>query len=238
MSEVATAPAPAGTALAVPPPPKAALEIGAKVSPIVPRNVDEAVRLAKAVIIAGLAPDSYKGRNDDETASRVLIGILKGAEVGFPPITALSTIAIINGRPCIYGDGAIALAQGRGLVDKQETVWLGEEDTEDFTCRFVIWRRGQELPYEGEFSIKDAKKAKLLGKPGPWLTYTKRMMFNRARAFALRDGFADCLCGLSIAEEALDLPTTPEAVKADSFLNDDEPSAEVVPGPGANVAAE
>jgi hypothetical protein len=38
----------------------------------------------------------------------------------------------------------------------------------------------------------------------PWLMFPKRMLFNRARAFALRDGFADGLQGLSIAEEVLD----------------------------------
>lgn len=214
-------------AITVAPQPKAELVTGERVTPILPRNIEEVGRVAQAIITAGLAPDSYKGGTQAETASRVIVGIMKGAEVGFPPITALSTIAIINGRPCIYGDGAIALAQSRGLVSKFEHRYSGEPDTDDYTCHVLIWRKGQESPYEGHFSLKDAKRAKLLNKPGPWMTYTSRMMFNRARAFPLRDGFADCLCGLAIAEEIQDLPTAAAPVVASEFL-DDQPRNDAI----------
>jgi hypothetical protein len=217
----------AGTAVALapaqPPAPKPQLETGGKVCPIVPRTIEEVARVANAVITAGLAPDSYKGGTPQETASRVIVGIMKGAEVGFPPITALSTIAIINGRPCIYGDGAVALAQSHGLIEKFEHHYDGDEEGEDYACHVRIWRKGQESPYEGHFSVKDAKRARLLGKPGPWTQYMKRMLFNRARAFPLRDGFADCLCGLAIAEEVRDLPEAPKPVDL-SVLDDDLPA--------------
>jgi hypothetical protein len=39
----------------------------------------------------------------------------------------------------------------------------------------------------------------------PWIMYPDRMLFNRARAFALRDGFADALMGLGIYEEVRDM---------------------------------
>ncbi len=210
---------------AVAPIPKPPLEIGQRVYGIIPRNIDEVARIAKAIITAGLAPDSYRGRTDEETASRVIVGIMKGAEVGFPPITALSTIAIINGRPSIYGDGAIALAQSHGLVSNFEHRYDGDDESgEDYTCHVLIYRKGQDAPYEGRFSVKDAMRAKLWNNPRkqPWIEYPKRMLFNRARAFALRDGFADVLCGLSIAEEAQDMPEAPKAVSKD-FLNDDAP---------------
>lgn len=219
----------ASTAVTVAAPaPKPPLEAGAKVCPIVPRTIDEVARVANAIITAGLAPDSYKGGSPAETASRVIVGIMKGAEVGFPPITALSTIAIINGRPCIYGDGAIALAQAHGLIDRFEHHYDGEPGGDDHKCRVAIWRTGQESPYEGEFSIGQAKRARLLGKPGPWQMYPERMLFNRARAFALRDGFADVLCGLAIAEEVRDLPEAPKPVDT-SCLDDDVPAAAAEP---------
>lgn len=222
MSEEQKTDAAPSTAVAVAvPPPKAELVAGNNVAPIIPRTIDEVARVASAIIKAGLAPDSYRSGDPQETASRIIVGIMKGAEVGFPPITALSTIAIISGRPCIYGDGAVALAQSRNLIEKFEQRFDGEDGTDNYTCHVLIWRRGQENPYEGHFSLGDAKRARLLNKPGPWLQYPTRMMFNRARAFALRDGFADCLCGLAIAEEIRDLP--PELPKpATDFLEDDD----------------
>lgn len=215
-------------------PAKAPLEAGARIAPIIPRNVDEVARVAKAVIVAGLAPNSYEGRNEQETASKIMIGIMKGAEVGFPPITALSTIAIINGRPCIWGDGAVALIQASGQVGKVMQFYEGQETPDglpdDYTAVYSITRKGQETPYIGRFSVKDAKRARLWGNPkrAPWMDYPKRMLMMRARAFALRDGFADRLMGLAIAEEAADIHI--ETVQAvDTGFLDETPNAGAAP---------
>jgi hypothetical protein len=201
----------------------ASLESGQRVAPIVPRNVEEAFRIAQAVVNAGLAPASYErdAPNPDKLpdVQKILIGILKGAEVGLPPITALSTIAIINKRPCIWGDGAVALCQQSGHVEKVEQKWEGEDGKEDWAAVYRIWRRGQSQPYEGRFSVKDAKRAGLWMKRSTWVQYPQRMLMARARAYALRDGFADCLMGLSIAEEMRDLPAEPQMVDK-SFLED------------------
>jgi hypothetical protein len=205
-----------------------AMETGAPIAAVIPRTFEEAFRMAQAVILAGLAPDSYK--ND---AQKVCVGILKALEVGLPPITGLSTIAIINGRPSIYGDGAVALCQSRGVVDQVSVTYEGEEGSPEYTAVYRIWRRGQALPYEGRFSRKDAERAGLLKKPGPWIHYPNRMLFNRARAYALRDGFADCLSGLSIAEEMQDVTIAPQAVDT-TFLADAgeiEPVASTEPQP-------
>jgi hypothetical protein len=56
-------------------------------------------------------------------------------------------------------------------------------------------------------------------KKKPWFEHPKRMLQWRARAYAMRDGFADCLMGLAVREEIEDL--TPEPVVTDtSFLDD------------------
>lgn len=209
---------------------------GEHVAPIIPRTIDEVARIARAVIVAGLAPNSYEGKNQQETASKVMIGIMKGAEVGLPPITALSTIAIINGRPVIWGDGAVALVQSRGIVERVDAIYEGNEEggkedpsIRDFpdtlTAVYRIWRKGQETAYEGRFSVRDARRSNLWGKKQPWIQYPKRMLMARARAYALRDGFADALSGLSIREEIEDLP--PEAAPAanTAFLDADATEA-------------
>src|SRR3546814_15381125 len=54
--------------------------------------------------------------------------------------------------------------------------------------------------------MDDAKKAGLAGKQGPGSQYPQRMRQMRARAWAMRDGFADVLKGIGIAEEVRDFP--------------------------------
>ncbi len=200
--------------------PKAELVAGGKIAPIIPRNVEEAFRVAQAIVKAGLAPESYK--NDPQ---RILIGIMKAAEVGLPPITGLNNITIINGRPSIYGDGAVALVQASGKLEDKKEFFEGSEEDGDWTAVCQMWRKGQDTPYEGRFSMGQAKRAKLWGKIGPWMTYPQRMLMWRARAFAMRDGFADCLSGLSIAEEVQDIPAAPEKTDLAFLEAPDEPTA-------------
>src|SRR3546814_3344335 len=54
--------------------------------------------------------------------------------------------------------------------------------------------------------MDDAKKAGFAGKQGPWSQYPQRVRQMRARAWAIRDGFADVLKGIGIAEEVGDFP--------------------------------
>lgn len=207
------------TAVSVPPSkPKAELVTGGSVVPIIPRNVDEVLRIAHAVVIAGLAPESFsKGSRDDkQTASKIMIAIMKGAEIGLAPLTALANIAIINGRACLWGDGAVALVQRSGKVSNWVETYEGAGDELVAVCS--IFRTGQSTAYTGRFGMADAKRARLLTK-GPWIDYPTRMLMWRARSYAMRTGFADCLSGLSIAEEAQDLPAVPEVVNT-SFLED------------------
>lgn len=160
---------------------------------------EDAWRFSQAVIQSGFAPPSY------QTPQQVLIAVQRGAEVGLPPMQALDVIAVINGRPTIYGDGLPALVESSGLMaDSHE--WIdGEGDNRTAHCR--VLRRGQTTPLVRSFSVADAKRAKLWGKSGPWTQYPDRMLAMRARAFAYRDKFADCLRGLQVREEVEDYAT-------------------------------
>lgn len=200
-----------------------ALHSGAELKPVIPTTLEESFRFAQLVCQAGLAPKSYEGKDGFPDPQKVVVGILTALELGVPPLQGLSGIAIINGRPSVWGDLAVALVQSKGLVADHDVVETGTFPNDDYTVTVRFWRRGQSKPYEGKFSVADAKRAGLWNNPKkqPWVSYPKRMVFNRARAFPLRDGFSDALKGIAIAEEMMDLPTvTPEPVKTD-FLEDD-----------------
>lgn len=174
-----------------------AMNAGGAVRAIIPQDLDSVWRLANAVVKAGLAPKSL------ETPEKVMIAIMHGLEVGFTPMAAIQSIAVINGRTTIYGDGAIGLAQGSGKMESIKEWFEGDADNRKAICH--IRRKGDPELKIGEFSIADAKRAKLWGKQGPWTEYPNRMLQMRARAFPLRDGFADVLRGLGIAEEVQDI---------------------------------
>ena len=239
--------------VAVAKPKHAPIPTGGAIKAVIPRDVSEAGRLAVAIIKAGLCPDSYKDAGKPNE-SKVMIGILKSLEVGLPPITGLSTIAIINGKPSVYGDGLSALLQKSGALVKREIEEIGDKPAEgaqigewpdSYGVRVRLHRKGQDEPYEGEFTVGAAKRAKLWMnvKRDPWIKYPKRMMMWRAFGFAVRDGFSDCLSGLWPTEEVEDMgPATPEAPDT-SFLDDDAtpeplPAPEPEDAPAAEEIAE
>lgn len=169
------------------------LTSGGRVAAIVPQTMEDAYRLARAVVMAGMAPRGM------DTPEKAMIAIMRGMEIGLTPFQALDKIAVVNGRPTIWGDGAMALVRGSGLCEWVRETVEGEGDAAVATCKAK--RKSDPEPITGVFSVADAKKAGLWGKQGPWQQFPKRMLQMRARAFALRDGFADVLGGLYLKEE-------------------------------------
>lgn len=182
-----------------------AIQSGTAVSAFVPTDIEQAFRLANALAMSGMTPKAYG--ND---VNKCFVGIMAGAELGLAPFQALQSIAVIGNNPAIWGDGALALVQASGLLEDIEET----DDGNTATCKLV--RKGRATPIIRAFSMEDAQKAGLKGKSGPWTQYPQRMRQMRARSWAMRDGFADVLKGLHIAEEVRDRPD----------LMDDAPKAQ------------
>lgn len=166
---------------------------GGAVRAIVPQSMEEAYRLATAICKAGMAPKGL------DTAEKAMIAIMHGLEIGMTPMAALQRIAVVNGRPTIWGDAAIGLVRGSGLCEFVRETMAGEGDQRVAKCEAK--RKGEPEAVTRTFSVADARKAGLWGKSGPWSQFPDRMLQLRARAFALRDGFADVLGGMYLREE-------------------------------------
>jgi hypothetical protein len=172
---------------------------------LAPSNLGEAMEFAKMMANTDMVPRDYAGK-----PANIMIAVQMGAEIGLKPMQSLQNISVINGRPSVWGDTAIALVRvhpdcesiNEYLLDKNGNKTTG---TDYDTAVCVVKRAGQDEEIR-TFSLADAKKARLIGKTGPWSTHEKRMLQLRARGFALRDVFPDALKGLAIAEEAQDLP--------------------------------
>ena len=163
-------------------------------NPLAPKDYEEAQRLAKLLCDAKMAPQGF------EKPETCLIGILQGMEMGLSPLFALQRMAIVDGRLTIWGDGALALVLRSGLC-VSITEWLEGDEESEWISHCEVLREGWDRPITRSFAVQDAKRANLWHKPGPWTEYPKRMLQMRARAFALRDVFADVLGGLYFREE-------------------------------------
>lgn len=176
-----------------------------------PKTFDEAWRFCEIVTSSGLCPKGFEKKPAD-----AFIAIQWGSEVGLKALQALQNIAVINGRPSLWGDAVIAIVRASPLCEYVKET----DDGHTATCK--VKRRGEAEEIR-TFSMDDAKTAGLMGKQGPWTQYPKRMRQMRARAFALRDVFPDVLKGMPIAEELMDY-SEPE-INPD-FKADPEPHPE------------
>lgn len=161
---------------------------------LAPQSLDEAMRFADLLSKSSIVPKDFSGN-----PGNVLVAIQWGMELGLQPMQAMQNIAVINGRPSLWGDAVIALVRSSPLCEYvYET-----DDGNAATCR--VKRRGEDEQVR-TFSMEDAQRAGLIGKSGPWTQYPKRMRQMRARAFAMRDVFPDVLRGMPVAEELQDMP--------------------------------
>lgn len=166
---------------------------------LMPKDSTEAFTIAEGLAKSGMIPKQFIGKPMD-----IVVCMAMGAEIGFQPLQSLQNIAVINGRPSVWGDAFRALIiSAPDLVGFKE--WF---DANTNTAHCKIERRlasGAIVESEQSFGMQDAKTAGLWGKQGPWTQYPKRMMQWRALGFAGRDIYADRLRGIWIDHEAQDM---------------------------------
>jgi len=172
---------------------------------LVPTTLSEAMQFSDVLSKSIMVPREYQGK-----PANVLVAVQWGMELGLAPMQALQNIAVINGKPSIYGDALLAMvrADHRCLGVKEYL------DGETAVCLITrSHNNGDFEEIERKFSVDDAKRAGLWGKQGPWKQYPQRMLQMRARSLAIRDGFPDVIKGLISVEEAQDMPSPMKPVQ-------------------------
>lgn len=155
-------------------------------------NSAEAMSFCEMYSQSDFCPKSYKGKPQE-----LYICCVFGARLGMDPISASQNIAVVNGKPSIYGDAL------KGLVIGYCDAFIEKFDEEKGIAICEIHRKGLQNPVIGTFSWADAQTAGLIERP-VWRAYPKRMLQMRARGFAIRDAFPDKIAGLITQEEAGD----------------------------------
>jgi hypothetical protein len=201
--------------------PNAALQ---SANAIMPKTFQQVMEMSKVFATSGIVPDALKGKPE-----ACAIAIMHGLELGVSPTQALNNIMIVNGRPSVWGDLMLALAQGSSDLE------FFEEDAPDVALkqgfgRCTVKRVGAFNPVQRTFSIEDAKRANLWTKAGPWQQYPGRMLMFRARSWALRDCLPHVLKGLIMREEVEDYNVlNAEPVKMPQRVQGNVQDAQIIP---------
>ena len=164
-----------------------------------PQTMTEAIEFSSMLSRSQMVPKNYQNKPED-----ILVAVQWGYEIGLAPLQALQAISVINGKPSVYGDAAMALVQNSPLCEDVKEYFEGEGTSNPTAV--CIAKRKNRSEVVSKCSVEDAKRAGLWNKQGPWTQYPKRMLQMRARGFALRDAFPDVLKGLITSEEAQDYP--------------------------------
>lgn len=158
----------------------------------VPANFSEQMHMAKVLADSNLLPAYLRGK-----PANVLV-ILQGARaLDVSAFWALQSMHVIEGKLGMAAELMRALVIRAGhsvrVLERSEKRAVVE-----------IKRSDRDTPYRAEFTMEDAKNAKLLGKDGSgWSKYPKSMLVARATSIAVRDECPDVMFGVVYTPEEL-----------------------------------
>jgi len=151
--------------------------------------VGEIAKLATYVTDTEFVPRALRGR-----APATAAAILYGREIGVPPMTALSTVHVIEGTPSLSSEQMRSMVYAAG----HEIEFL---ESTGAVCKIRGRRRGSETWTPVEWSIDMARAAGLLAKKGTvWTQYPRRMLQARATSELCELVFPDVIRGLRSVE--------------------------------------
>jgi hypothetical protein len=159
------------------------------------------------------------------TPEQAIIIMLKGRELGIPPMQAFSSIAVVNGKPTMSSELMLSM-----IYKNIPGAVVNFLETTVSTC-IIEAKRPHGKPAKFEFNIEDAKKAGLTSK-GPWMSYPAAMLRARCISAMARAMFPDALNGVSYTAEELGAETIEvEGVVISEPLKKEPPIVESKPIP-------
>jgi hypothetical protein len=157
----------------------------------------------------------FKDVND---ASRAMVKILAGRELGIPPVQAMLGMHIIEGKPVISAGLQAACVKRSGKYDYRVV------EHSDRKCRLEVIQGGKVIG-TSEFTVEEATRAGLAGKSN-WKNYPKDMLFSRAIGRAARHHCADVFGGpVYNTDEMIDAGKRPEGLTPEPEPTPTKPSA-------------
>ena len=96
---------------------------------LLPTSLKEAIEISQIMAKSDFVPIAYRNK-----PGNIIVAIQMGAELGLPPMQALQNIAVINGRPTLWGDAMLAIIMAhksfeRIKEDDKETIAANKKAT-------------------------------------------------------------------------------------------------------------
>ena len=159
-------------------------------------TIDDLWRTAKMFVQSGLCPQSLN------TPAKVVVCLQAGAELGFKPWQSLQSLHVINGRVGLEGQAMLALVRKSRVCEYIRTDLVGKPYEDDFTAIVKSKRLNETVEYMTDFSVADAKRAKLwgVGKDN-WEKYPKDMLTWRAVSRHCKRYYSDETSGMYSVDE-------------------------------------
>lgn len=156
---------------------------------------------AESVVQSGLLPSHIKN------AQQAVAIILKGRELGLPPMASLAHIYVVHGKAELEGTLMQAVLQERGVAIR--TISNTDQECELEMVRAIA---GERVVERYKYTIKKAERAGLIAKNENYKRNPEDMLYWRCLSYGARRIGADLLHGCYVKGEIADLP--PEAFEA------------------------
>src|SRR5258708_4811097 len=128
---------------------------------LIPKSIADVREMARLITLAEWAPDSYRDLEGDYVQQKIELAIMQGATVGLGPIAAVQSIAVIEGMPTIWVDGALALVERSGLLEDMVEEYETHAE-EGLTAICTMRRHRRPTPILNRLSSALADRAHLL----------------------------------------------------------------------------
>ena len=154
----------------------------------------EKIEYAKFLAAADLLPKAYQGK-----PANLLYAIEYGAMLDLPPIAAVVSIHIIDGKPTMAAGLMAAKVRQAGHKLRVWSTGAGNQAVGLCTIRRAD---DPDFEYSSSWSMERAKIAELLGK-GNWRKHPVQMLKNRAISECCRDACQEVLLGIHYTPDEL-----------------------------------
>lgn len=158
-----------------------------------PATLPDAERLADRLARSGLIPEALRGKPGD-----VLIVLMTGHELGLAPMQALRGLHVVNGRPIMAADLAVALVKRSPACGHFSLL-----ESTDARATYETQRRGEPGKTRLTWTIEQADAAGLLNR-GPWKQTPAAMLRARCALALARAVYPDLLMGIYDPDEIAD----------------------------------
>lgn len=160
---------------------------------VLPRSMDEFIKLAEKLAESKLLPEELRGK-----VPEVLMQMLSGQELGLTPMTSLRSFHIIKGRPVMSSDAMVAIVLGSGKAE-----YFRRVEATDRSVTYATKRRG-ETEQRCTWTMDMARTAGLATKDN-WRAHPRQMLASRCKTELARDVYPDVLAGCMELDETTTL---------------------------------